>query len=68
MTRSKYTQLRHTLQLVLVFVQDERFEQQHQVYLVYISNALVLSDECVQKQRQVHRVLFLVHAEHARYV
>ena len=67
MGRSKRTRPRRTLHLMLVFVQDDRVEQQHPVYPVYISDALVLPDERVQKQRQVHRVLLLVRAGYAGY-
>ena len=42
---------------MLVFVHDERVHQQHQVYLVYIRDALVLDDERISKQRQVTLVL-----------
>ena len=51
---------------VLVFVHDERVHQQHQVYLVYIRDALVLTDEHVQKQRQLPLVLALVQDERVR--
>ena len=37
--------------------------QQHQVCLVYIRDALVLDDERISKQRQVHLVLLLVQDE-----
>ena len=52
---------------MLVFVHDERVHQQHQVYLVYVRDALVLDDERISTQRQLRLVLLLAQDERVLY-